>query len=230
LLPIQGKPMIQWVYERASSCELLNKVIVATDSSEIADLIKSCGGDVEFTDPNIRTGSDRVSAVSEKYPNMDIVINLQGDELFIKPRMLEQLVEPYLIGDSPEVTTLAYKLDIEHDYENPGVVKVITDLNGDAIYFSRSSIPHTNKQPKSGLGSVPIYHHMGLYAFRRDFLLKYKDLPQTPLELSESLEQLRVLEHGYRIRVCITEEKTLEINTPEDLVRAETFQYNTKGV
>jgi len=226
LLPIQGKPLVQWVYENASKCPILDKVIVATDNEEIAEVIKNIDGNVEFTDPNIRTGSDRVAAVAEKYPDMDIVINLQGDEPFIKPKMLEQLIEPYLEGDDPEMTTLAYELDVEKDYENPGAVKVITDLNKNAIYFSRSPIPNPNKQPKSSISKMPVYHHMGLYAFKRDFLLKFRNLPQTPLEISESLEQLRALEHGYRIRVCLTEEGTVEINTPEDLAKAESFSYN----
>jgi len=226
LLLVQGKPMIQWVYENASNCSILDKVIVATDSEEIAKVIKDCGGDVEFTDPNLRTGSDRVAAVAKKYKDMDIVINLQGDEPFIKPKMLEQLVAPYLAGDNPEMTTLAYKLDLEKDYDNPGAVKVITDLNQNALYFSRSPIPNINNQDKAILNDMPVYHHLGLYAFRYDFLLKYCDLPQTPLEKAETLEQLRALEHGYRIRVCLTEEKTVEINTKEDLARAENFKYN----
>jgi len=226
LLDIQGKPMIQWVYENASNCSIIDRVIVATDSEEIAKVIKDCGGDVEFTDPNLRTGSDRVAAVAKKHKDIDIVINLQGDEPFVKPKMLEQLVAPYLAGDDPEMTTLAYKLDLEKDYENPGAVKVITDLNKNALYFSRSPIPNINNQDKTILNTMPVYHHMGLYAFRYDFLLKYCDLSQTPLEKAESLEQLRALEHGYRIRVCLTEEKTVEINTKEELARAQNFKYN----
>lgn len=220
LLDIQGKPMIQWVYENASRCKALTKVIVATDSDEIANIIKKFGGNVEMTDPTLETGSDRVATVAEKYPDMDVVINLQGDEPFIKPHMLEQLVAPYLAGEKPEMTTLAYPLDMKSKYTDPGAVKVITDLHHNAIYFSRSPIPYFRTQTEA-----PVYHHMGLYAFRRDFLMHYKTLAQTPLEKAERLEQLRVIENGFKIRVCLTEEKTLEINTPEEFEQAQHFQY-----
>lgn len=219
LLPIQGKPMIQWVYENARRCEILAEVVVATDSEEIAAVIHQLGGKTVMTDPYLATGSDRAAIVAEQYPEMDVIINLQGDEPFIKPRMLEQLVAPYLAGESPEMTTLAYPLDMKTKYHEPGAVKVITDLKGNAIYFSRSPIPYFRTE-----GHAPVYHHMGLYAFRRDFLLIYKNLPQTPLEKIESLEQLRVLEHGYKIRVCLTQDKTLEINTPEEYELAQSWE------
>lgn len=222
LLPIQGKPMVQWVYENASRCKALAKVIVATDSEEIADVIKNCGGNVEITSADLRTGSDRVAAVAEQYPDMDVVVNLQGDEPFVRPSMLEQLVAPYLAGEKPEVTTLASRLDMTKDYNEPRNVKVITDLNNNAIYFSRSPIPYFVKPQQY---EVPVYHHMGYYAFRRDFLMLYRTLSQTPLEKAEALEQLRVLEHGYKIKVCITEHNTLEVNNPEDLIAAQNFQY-----
>lgn len=220
LLEIQGKPMVQWTYENASRCKILDKVIVATDCDEIADVINRCGGQVEMTDPELQTGSDRVAAVAQKYPEYDVVINLQGDEPFIKPKMLEQLVAPYLAGEMPDMATLAYELDMENDYHNPGFVKVITDLNNDALYFSRAPIPYFRVETKA-----PVYHHIGLYAYKREFLLKYTTLPQTPLEQTELLEQLRAMEHGYRIRVSLTEERTLEINTPEELEMAQKFQY-----
>jgi len=218
LLPIQGKPMIQWVYENASRCKVLADVIVATDSEEIASVIHQVGGKTVMTDPHLATGTDRVAAVAAQHPEMDIIINLQGDEPFIKPHMLEQLVAPYLAGETPDMTTLANPLDMKNEYHEAGAVKVITDLNGNALYFSRSPIPYfrTNEQ-------APVYHHIGLYAFRRDFLMVYKTLPQTPLEKTESLEQLRVLEHGYKIRVCLTETRTLEINTPEEYELAQKF-------
>lgn len=219
LLPIQGKPMIQWTYENALRCEILADVIVATDSDEIANVITKIHGKVEMTDPDLPTGSERVAAVAERYPDMDVIINLQGDEPFIKPHMLKQLVEPYLNGDMPEMTTLAYPLEKEK-YYSPGSVKVITDLHNNALYFSRAPIPYYRTDEKA-----PVYNHMGLYAFRRDFLMLYKKLPPTPLEKTESLEQLRVLEHGYKIRVCLTEEKTLEINTPEEYEQAQHVEY-----
>lgn len=221
MLPIQGKPMIQWVYENAARCRVITDVIVATDSEDIASLIRNIGGNVMMTDPAIRTGSDRVAAVAEHHPEADVVINLQGDEPFIKPRMLEQLVAPYLQGESPDMTTLAHPLDMQINYTLPGAVKVITDIHGNALYFSRSPIPYFRTEEHH----APVYHHIGLYAFRRDFLLKYQSLEQTPLEKIEALEQLRALEHGYKIRVCLTEDKTLEINTPEEYEQAQQFTY-----
>lgn len=219
LLPIQGKPMIQWTYENAKRCDTLTDVIVATDSDEIADVIKNIGGKVEMTDPALPTGSERAAAVAERYPDMDVIINLQGDEPFIKPHMLTQLVTPYLMGDNPDMTTLAYPLAADK-YHSPDTVKVITDLYGNAIYFSRSPIPYYRTEHRAA-----VYNHMGLYAFKRDFLLRYKNMPQTPLEKAESLEQLRVIEHGYKIRVCLTEDKTLEVNTPAEYEQAQGFEY-----
>lgn len=221
LLPIQGKPMIQWVYENALSCKVLTDVIVATDSEEIAAVIKNIGGKTILTDANLPTGSDRVAVVAEHYPNADVIINLQGDEPFIKPHMLEQLVSPYLSGETPDMTTLAYPLDIAAKHNDPGAVKVVTDIHGNALYFSRAPIPYF-RVPEI----APVYNHIGLYAFRRDFLLHYTKLPQTPLEKTEALEQLRALEHGYKIRVCLTKSRTLEINTQEEYERAQNFVYS----
>lgn len=220
LLPIQNKPMIQWVYENACRCRILQEVVVATDSDEIAAVIQQIGGNVMMTSSHLPTGSDRVAFVAAQYPDMDVIINLQGDEPFIKPRMLEQLVAPYLNGETPDMTTLASPLDMEIHYNNPGAVKVVTDLQGNALFFSRAPIPFFRTTEKA-----PVYHHMGLYAFRRDFLLRYTQLPPTPLEKTEALEQMRALEHGFKIRVCLTEEKTLEVNTPEEYQQAQTFIY-----
>lgn len=221
LLEIQGKPMIQWTYENAARCNAMTKVVVATDSEEIADIIDKIGGEVVITSSDIPNGSLRAATVADMYPEMEVIVNLQGDEPFIKPRMLEQLVKPYLAGDRPEMTTLAYPLDFETKYRDPGTVKVILDKHEDAIYFSRSPIPYFREEVK-----VPVYNHMGLYAFRRDFLQVYRTLSATPLDKAESLEQLRVIEHGYKIRVCLTEDKTLEINTPEEFTAAQFFQYS----
>lgn len=222
LLPIQGKPMIEWVYENAVRCKVLSEVIVATDSEEIATVIQNIGGKTIMTDPNLPTGSDRVAAVAKHYPAADIIINLQGDEPFIKPHMLEQLVSPYLNGETPDMTTLAYPLEMTN-HQNPGAVKVITDRQGNALYFSRAAIPYFRAKTEE---TTPVYHHMGLYAFRREFLLKYTQLPQTPLEKTESLEQLRALEHGFKIRVCLTESRTFEINTQEEYEQAQHFVYS----
>jgi 3-deoxy-manno-octulosonate cytidylyltransferase (CMP-KDO synthetase) len=212
--------MVQWTYENAARCKLLTELILATDSEDIAASIRSIGGKVIMTPADLPTGSDRVAFVAEQFPKADVVVNLQGDEPFIRPEMLEQLLSPYVRGENPDMATLAYPLS-EEAYSDPGAVKVITDLKGDAIYFSRAPIPYFRQALQA-----PVFHHMGLYAFRRDFLLKYRELPQTMLEKVESLEQLRAIEHGYRIRVSLTQHKTLEINTPEEYEKAQAFALN----
>ncbi len=214
---LAGKTMVQRTYEAARSCDAFAQVIVATDNDEIADIIRACNGDVVMTDSSIETGSDRVAFVASQKPEMDVIVNLQGDEPFVKKEMLTALVQPYLDGERPLMTTLANPLDFETQYHSPDMVKVIVDKNSDAIYFSRSPIPYQREVIKN----IPVYHHQGMYAFTRDFLLQFTKLPQTPLELSEKLEQLRVLENGYKIRVCITPHKTLEINTPDELAKAQ---------
>ncbi len=220
LLPINGKPMVQCVYENATRCQLFSEIIVATDSEEIAAVIHAAGGQTRMTDPNLPTGSDRVAAVVRDMPHVDIVVSLQGDEPFVTPPMLEQLVAPWLNGETLEMATLAHPLERATHYTSPNAVKVITDQHGYALYFSRAPIPYFRAE--AGI-TVPVYHHMGLYAYQRDFLLRYTALPQTPLEKTELLEQLRALEHGYRIRVSVTEDHTLEINTPEEYAAAQTF-------
>jgi 3-deoxy-manno-octulosonate cytidylyltransferase (CMP-KDO synthetase) len=218
LLLIKNKPMVQLVYENAANCKILNKVIVATDSEDIAQVIRNINGNVVMTDPLLPTGTDRVAAVAKNFSDVDVVINLQGDEPFVTSHMLEQLVAPYLNGENPCMTTLANKFNKEEDYNNPGIVKVITDINHDAIYFSRSPIPYFRENINNK--SIPAYRHIGLYAFTRDFLLQYTKLTRTPLEQTELLEQLRAVEHGFKIRVCLTEHKTLEINTQEEYEQA----------
>src|SRR3990167_8715467 len=171
---IQGQPMIQRVYESAVKCPSLSMVVVATDSPEIAEVVHKSGGKVEMTDASIQTGSDRAAAVAERYPDMDIIINLQGDQPFIQPHMLTELIKPYLDGERPEMTTLACPLEA-HEYTDPGVVKVITDKQNNAIYFSRAPIPYYRAEVQA-----PVRHHLGLYAYTRDFLKTFNALPQTP--------------------------------------------------
>lgn len=216
LAKIGDRPMVQWVYEAASSCPAFSRVVVATDSRIIADCVQEFGGEVEMTRGDHPSGTDRVAEVALRYPQTTAVANVQGDQPFVTAQMLEQLVAPYLQGQLPDMTTLACPLDLETGYTDPNVVKVICDRLGNALYFSRASIPYY-RQP----GKAPVFHHLGLYAFRREFLTTYARLPPTPLEECEALEQLRVLEHGYRIRVCQTETSVLEVNTPEDLRQAQ---------
>jgi 3-deoxy-manno-octulosonate cytidylyltransferase (CMP-KDO synthetase) len=218
LVMIDDRPMVQWVYEAAKSCPSFSKVVVATDSEAIAECVRSFGGAVEMTHSNHETGTDRVAEVAERYPEMVAIANVQGDQPFVTSQMLTELVSPYLKGESPNMTTLACPLHQETDYSDPNVVKVLCDRNGRALYFSRSPIPYyRNPRP------APVWHHLGLYAFRRDFLAEYTKLTPTPLEHCEGLEQLRVLEHGYSILVSQTQKAILEINTPNDLLQAKSL-------
>jgi 3-deoxy-manno-octulosonate cytidylyltransferase (CMP-KDO synthetase) len=216
LVKIDDRPMVQWVYEAAKSCSAFSKVVVATDSEAIADCVRGFGGAVEMTRNDHQTGTDRVAEVAERYPQMGAIANVQGDQPFVTAEMLTQLVTPYLLGESPEMTTLACPLDRETGYADPNIVKVLCDRHGRALYFSRSPIPYFRHS-----GTAPVFHHLGLYAFRRDFLSAYATLTPTPLEYCEGLEQLRVLEHGHSIFVRQAQKTVLEINTPGDLLQAQ---------
>lgn len=237
LLKIGGKPMIQHTYEKALQCSAFDHVVVATDSEEIASVIRTCSVNdddyaaptraaVAMTSSDIKTGTDRVAAVAERYSDMDVIVNLQGDEPFIQSTMLTALVQPYLDGENPPMATLAHPLDFTHEYQTPDIVKVLCDQNGYALYFSRAPIPYFRQERSAVHLPLPIFHHVGVYAFRREFLLQYTKLPQTPLELSELLEQLRALENGYKIRVCCVAGRTVEINTAEDFKVGEEFYEN----
>ncbi|MES2614695.1 MAG: 3-deoxy-manno-octulosonate cytidylyltransferase [Bdellovibrionota bacterium] len=220
LVLIGNKPMIQWVYEAACQCVAFSKVIVATDSEEIEEVIKKLGGHVEMTPSELPTGTDRVACIAKKYPEYDVVVNLQGDEPFIKPEMLVSLVSPYLNGINPAMATLACPLNLEKEYNDPNTVKVIYNKLNHAIYFSRSPIPYFRQQ---NIENVPILMHLGLYAFTRKFLLEYTQMEQTPLEKSELLEQLRAVENGVSIYVSQTPHRIIEINYPEDLENARKY-------
>ncbi|MCZ6875653.1 MAG: 3-deoxy-manno-octulosonate cytidylyltransferase [bacterium] len=215
---IGGRPMVQWVYEAAERCTAFSKVVVATESETIINCVQRFGGNVEMTRSDHATGTDRVAEVAERYSDMQIVVNVQGDQPCVTPDMLRRLVAPYMEGMSPDMTTLGCPLDQEAGYTDPNVVKVVCDRHGRALYFSRAPIPYYRNP-----GSAPVFHHLGLYAFRRDFLLQYAQLTPTPLEHCEGLEQLRVLEHGYTITVCPTETAVPEVNTPAELEQAQAF-------
>jgi 3-deoxy-manno-octulosonate cytidylyltransferase (CMP-KDO synthetase) len=216
LASIGNKPMVQWVYEAAAQTSIFTKVVVATDSELVADRVKAFGGEVEMTNSQHSTGTDRVAEVATRYQDFSVVVNVQGDQPFVTPQMLTELVKPYLDGESPEMTTLACPLDHETGYQDANVVKVLCGQKQQALYFSRSPIPYYRNPIE-----VPVFHHLGLYAFRQDFLSKYTQLAPTPIEQCEALEQLRVLEHGYTIRVCQTPNAVIEVNTSEDLIKAQ---------
>jgi 3-deoxy-manno-octulosonate cytidylyltransferase (CMP-KDO synthetase) len=213
LADIGGRPMIEHVYRRAAEADLVDAVVVATDDRRIFDAVEAFGGVARMTEGAHRTGTDRVAEVAGELAS-DIIVNVQGDEPLIDPAMISAVVTPLRDDPTVEMTTARRALTDPEDLLNPHVVKVVSDARGDALYFSRSAIP--NGAGTSGTAFV----HVGLYGFRREFLLRFAALPQTPLELAESLEQLRALEHGYRIRTVVTEHHSVGVDTPDDLERA----------
>lgn len=216
LVDILGKPMIQRVYEGAARSAVLREVIVATDDSRILRAVQAFGGRAVLTSADHPTGTDRVAEVARSL-DAEVVVNIQGDEPFIDPGMIDEVVAPLLDDPTIPLCTSMHEVTDREDFANPNVVKVVVDRAGFALYFSRSLIPF----PRNAEGHR-VFEHIGLYAFRRDFLLEFAALPPTPLERSESLEQLRALEHGRRIRVVQTRQPylPLSVDTPEDLEKA----------
>lgn len=222
LAVIAGKPMIQHVYERAKSATAPNRVIVATDHELVVKAVREFGGEVILTSPHHPSGTDRLAEVAEKFPNADIIINVQGDEPLISPEVIDQLAAVFETEQQASMATLMSEME-EQEYQIPSAVKVITDLAGYALYFSRSLIPY----PRAKQANQAVYKHIGIYAYRRDFLMKFAKLAPTPLEKTESLEQLRALEHGYKIKVIKTQFTSIGVDTPEDLERVNTLLKQT---
>ena len=216
LAKICGKPMIQYVYETASSAAGIDDCFVATDDQRIVDAVVSFGGKAILTG-DFSCGSDRVEWASRKI-DCDVIINVQGDEPLIKKEMIEELVSAFK-DPNVQMATLKKRIDNLDDINNPNVVKVITDVNGDAIYFSRFSIPFCRDDKNKG--KLSVYKHVGIYAYRKQFLSRYVKLEKSFLEQMESLEQLRVLENGFKIRVLETNCETIGVDTPEQLKEIE---------
>lgn len=205
--------MIQWVYERACTARLIDEVWVATDDDRIAGVVREFGGRVEMTSPDHPTGTDRLAEVARRHSE-EIIINIQGDEPLIRGEVIDAIVQPLI--DDPDLAMSTAKVLLADPIQiaEPSVVKVVTAENGDALYFSRAPIPFLRNSDQA-----VYWKHIGLYGYRREFLLKYIDLPQTGPERIESLEQLRALGHGYRIKVIEVAVDTVGVDTPEDLER-----------
>lgn len=222
LAVLAGKTVIQRVYEQAVS--VLDEAWVATDDERIRTAVEEFGGRVIMTRPDHKSGTDRIEEAAEKIgTHVDVIINIQGDEPFIQRSQIETLMQLF---DNPDtqIGTLGKRFDTIDAATSPNSPKIVTDLQGFALYFSRSVIPFVRGvDSKEWLAHFPYLKHLGLYAYRREVLRQITRLPQSPLELAESLEQLRWLENGYRIRVGLTEVETVGIDTPEDLQRAEAF-------
>ena len=220
LADICGKPMIQHVYERASRAKLVERVLVATDDQRIVDAVHAFGGDAVMTSRECRSGTDRIAEVVRTLSGVDIVVNVQGDEPLIPPSMIDAAITP--LWDDPMILvgTLVRRIRNIEDLLDPAVPKVALDNAKRCLYFSRSPIPYVRDVPtEASLEHHLFYRHIGLYVFRRSFLLRFAALEQTPLERAEQLEQLRILEHGYSIHAAITEEESLAVDTPADLER-----------
>jgi 3-deoxy-manno-octulosonate cytidylyltransferase (CMP-KDO synthetase) len=215
LAKIAGKPMIQRVYEAATQSQA-EHVVVATDDERIADCVREFGGQVAMTRADHPTGTDRIAEVAAGL-DADLIVNIQGDEPFIPPAVIDRLIEEMRADSAAAMGTIAVPMD-PADFANPNAVKVVLDASGRALYFSRASIPHCRD---GGPEAVAPLHHWGIYAFRRDFLFEFISWPPSPLEECEKLEQLRALEHGATIRVLVERKKALGVDTPEDLVRIE---------
>jgi 3-deoxy-manno-octulosonate cytidylyltransferase (CMP-KDO synthetase) len=216
LLPLAGRPIVSWVYSAAVESGLFDRVVVATDDDRIATAVDKFGGECLLTSPDLATGSERVAATAAALDDIfDVIVNVQGDQPFVGRADLAALVAPYHEGLTPEMTTVAAPLAPEL-VNDPSAVKVVTDIHGRALYFSRSTIPALADQGTP----AGLLHHLGLYAFRADFMPIYARLAPTPLEQSEQLEQLRALEHGHTILVRCVDGMTIEVNTHDDYMRA----------
>ena len=215
LADILGKPMIQHVYERASRAEALDEVVVATDAQRIFDTVIRFGGQAIMT-PELPTGTARVAYVAKRI-DCDIVANIQGDEPLLEPLMLNQMIQPLNGNSEIQVSTLKQRVETEEDYYDTNMVKVVTNLDGFALYFSRASIPGnlSNTWKKAN----PIFRHVGLYAYRKTSLLAFTKWDRGPYECSEGLEQLRFMEHGLSIHVVETEHRLVGVDVPADLER-----------
>jgi 3-deoxy-manno-octulosonate cytidylyltransferase (CMP-KDO synthetase) len=206
--------MIEHVYRAASQARSVDVVLIATDAENVADAVSAFGGTAVMTRSDHRTGSDRLAEVAASLES-EIVVNVQGDEPLILPGQIDAAVQTVLGRPDAVMGTLRCALTDPAEIANPAVVKVVVDAKGDALYFSRSPIPFL----RQGADQPVVWKHIGLYAYRRDFLLTIARLPPTPLERAESLEQLRVLEHGFRIGTVETAADTIGVDTPEDLDR-----------
>lgn len=217
---IHGKSMISRVVEQVKKSDSIHEVIVATDDARIFDHVSDFGGKAVMTSPEHQSGTDRCAEIAAAYPTADIVLNVQGDEPFIQAQQLDLLVDTLLKNPSFQIATLAKKISSIEELDNPNVVKLVMTANEHALYFSRYPIPYSRStQMSERLGKHDFYKHIGLYGFHRQTLLEISKSPPSPLELSESLEQLRWLENGYGIAVGITDLETIGIDTPEDLER-----------
>lgn len=219
---IAGKPLVQHVWERVSRCSRLDAIAIATDDRRIADAAAAFGAHAIMTSPDHPSGSDRLAEAVQTFPDATHIINIQGDEPLIDPALVDRLADALVADPGLSMATVACPISEEEDLDNPNIVKVVLAANGDALYFSRSVIPYA-RHPRI---TSPL-RHLGLYAYRRDFLENYVRGEPTPLEKTESLEQLRALENGARIKVILTDHVSVGVDTPEQAQQVEQILLNT---
>jgi len=235
LADILGKPMIQHVYEGVCQSKLIDEVIVATDDQRILEAVQQFNGKGVMTSPDHFTGTDRAAEVSRKL-RAEIVVNVQGDEPLIKGSFIDKAIRPLLDDDTILMSTLMTRIEEVRDWLNPHIVKVVADKKGFALYFSRSPIPFPRDLNVEKLHSSPfgkkeglpkqVFKHIGVYGYRRKFLLQYSKMKPTPLEKLEKLEQLRALENGYRIKITPVNYQPICVDTPEDIQKVVSFLSN----
>jgi 3-deoxy-manno-octulosonate cytidylyltransferase (CMP-KDO synthetase) len=215
-----GKPVIQHVWENAKKAKTLDDLVVACDDERIMKVVEAFGGKAIYTSPNQPSGTDRLAEVVNPL-NVDIAVNIQGDEPLMKSIMIDNLVLSLEEDKAVQMATMMKRIEDDSELTNSNVVKVVVDKNGYAIYFSRYAIPY-NRTNEADPKKRPVYYkHIGIYAFTKDFLFTFRNLPHSSLENAEKLEQLRAIEHGYKIKVVETKFDTIGVDRPEDLKRAE---------
>jgi 3-deoxy-manno-octulosonate cytidylyltransferase (CMP-KDO synthetase) len=232
LAMIGDKPMIQRVYENAAGTRVVDRVIVATDDRRIEGAVRKFGGEVMMTSKRHKSGTDRLAEVARRL-KADWLVNVQGDLPFIQSQTIARAVLPMRRARAIPMSTVCAPIYDEAEWRDPNIVKVVKDARGFAIYFSRAPIPYprntTRHSARSGGGNVWGFRHLGLYVYRRDFLLRFARLRPTVLEQRESLEQLRALYYGYRIFVADVDDSSVEVDTPADLYRAQRYLAGLKG-
>lgn len=212
LADIAGKPMIVRVYQQATKARRLSGVIAAVDDERVYEAVVSNGGKAMMTAKDHPTGTDRLAEVAAAHPEAELIINVQGDEPMIEPAIIDELAAAFDDDPDLQMATVKSPMESQADINNPNNVKVVTDKNGYALYFSRSPLPYFRENT-----GMTVYKHIGIYAYKRDFLLEYAKMMPTQLEQTESLEQLRALENGYKIKVIETDYHFVGVDTPEDL-------------
>jgi 3-deoxy-manno-octulosonate cytidylyltransferase (CMP-KDO synthetase) len=220
IVPLAGKPLVAHTYERAGRAKLVSHAVVATDDQRVVNALKPFGVNTVMTRTDHQTGTDRIAEVAAGL-DAEIIVNVQGDEPLVDPELIDATIQPLLDDPGVDMATARVAIDDLALIHDPNCVKVVCDCRGHALYFSRSTVPYVRDRRIDTRGKEIYWQHIGLYVFRRAFLLAFTNLPQTPLERLEKLEQLRALEHGYTIAVVDAHEMSIGVDTPEGFARAE---------